>query len=102
LAFARTEFRLTATKPPTPDTDVRTLNGRQMLMANNRMWLVHKPTGSRILLGKYYPSTKWYCFHSQDKIDEWFEAIPDDETIDYMEGDTRFELEYETVSDAQS
>jgi hypothetical protein len=29
-------------------------------MANNRMFLVNKRTGTRISLAKYYPSTGWY------------------------------------------
>lgn len=29
-------------------------------MANNRMFLVNKRTGTRVYLAKYYPSTGWY------------------------------------------
>lgn len=28
-------------------------------MANNRMWLKHKPTGEQVLLAKFYPSGGW-------------------------------------------
>lgn len=31
-------------------------------MANNRMYLTNKRTGSKVLLAKYYPSTGWYVF----------------------------------------
>ena len=29
-------------------------------MANNRMYLLHKPTGEKVMIAKYYPSTGWY------------------------------------------
>lgn len=28
-------------------------------MANNKLYLVHKPTGRRVHLGDYFPSTGW-------------------------------------------
>jgi hypothetical protein len=35
----------------------------EMMVANNRMYLVDPETGDKILLAKYYPSTGWYVFH---------------------------------------
>ena len=32
-------------------------------MANNRMWLKHKPTGKTVLLAKYYPTGGWFAFY---------------------------------------
>lgn len=62
-------------------------------MANNRMWLVHKPSGASILLAKYYPSTGWYIFHPQKLYDHFLGkyAVNSDPTF----GDTGFELRYE-------
>jgi len=38
------------------------------------MWLqVKNQPEKKILLAKYYPSTGWYVFHIQEKLDEWFE-----------------------------
>ena len=43
-------------------------------MANNRMWLqVKNQPEKKILLAKYYPSTGWYVFNSQEKLDDWFD-----------------------------
>ena len=38
------------------------------------MWLQIKGQPKKqILLAKYYPSTGWYIFHSQEKLDDWFD-----------------------------
>jgi hypothetical protein len=69
-------------------------------MANNRMWLVHKGSSKKILLAKYYPSTHWYAFHSQEKMDEFLEAVTiyaNNESADSMWGPTDFTLEFEVV-----
>lgn len=43
-------------------------------MANNRMYLVNRRTGTRIYLAKYYPSTGWYTRESiRDDLDAGFE-----------------------------
>jgi len=43
-------------------------------MANNRMWLqIKDQPDKKILLAKYYPSTGWYIFHSQEELDNWFD-----------------------------
>jgi len=43
-------------------------------MANNRMWLqIKNRPDKKILLAKYYPSTGWYLFHSQEEINGWFD-----------------------------
>lgn len=42
-------------------------------MANNRMFLVNRKTGARIMLAKYYPSTGWYAYDGlTDKVNEVF------------------------------
>ena len=45
-------------------------------MANNRMWLVHKVSGEKFLLAKYYPSTGWFCKHDETtaKLNEFFDV----------------------------
>lgn len=63
-------------------------------MANNRMWLVHKATKQSILLAKYYPSTGWYAFHTQERYDEFFERCNSRERGAY--GDTEYELRFES------
>ena len=42
-------------------------------MANNRMWLQIKNQPEKcILLAKYYPSTGWYIFHTEEELNKWF------------------------------
>lgn len=43
-------------------------------MANNRMWVVNRKTGAKVLLAKYYPSTGWCVFYQDlaDKLDALF------------------------------
>jgi|HubBroStandDraft_6_1064221.scaffolds.fasta_scaffold02348_2 hypothetical protein len=65
-------------------------------MANNRMYLVHATTGTAILLAKYYPTTGWYQFHSQEKIDDFFARFNKEPSTF---GDTGFELRYEADAD---
>lgn len=61
-------------------------------MANNRMYLTHKGSGDSILLAKYYPSTGWYMFHSQEVMDEFLSKFNPKTTF----GDTDFELRFES------
>lgn len=66
-------------------------------MANNRMYLKHKPSGKRILLAKYYPSTGWNAAQNAADLTLAFTAIqfgPDSEDVGSMWG-TDWELEYE-------
>ena len=64
-------------------------------MANNRLYLVCGE--QRILLAKYYPSSGWYCFHSDlaKRLDDFFNSI-EDEPLTGMSGilDFRVELEH--------
>lgn len=76
-------------------------------MANNRMFLVH-PSGVRICLAKYYPSTGWYIPDGRlGVINEAFDNIDfagdlinpgnGERTSDFgMWGDTSWRLEYES------
>jgi hypothetical protein len=43
-------------------------------MADNRMWLVNRVTGSSICLAKYYRATGWHVIPTADKICEMFNA----------------------------
>lgn len=62
-------------------------------MANNRMYLVHKPTKTAILFAKYYPTTGWYQFHNQETYDSFFDRVRCAVTTF---GDTDFQLRFET------
>ena len=62
-------------------------------MANNRMYLVHKSSGTAILFAKYYPNTGWYQFHSQTVYDSFFERVKQDPAT--LFGDTDFEIRFE-------
>jgi hypothetical protein len=77
----------------------RMRDGGDQIMANNRMWLVNKTTGKRVLLCKYYPTSGWYLFHSQEHIDAYLAAvrllIDEERTIDDMYGPTDFILEFD-------
>jgi len=66
-------------------------------VANNRIWIqVKSYPEKRFLLAKYYPSTGWYCFHSQEKIDNWLdENVNEDRSLF---GATNLELKYESNS----
>jgi hypothetical protein len=44
-------------------------------MANDRMFLVHKPSGYAFRLAKYYPSTWYGNGLTDEKLNEWFELI---------------------------
>jgi hypothetical protein len=66
-------------------------------MANNRMWLTHKPTGERVLLAKYYPSTGWYV-RDDDLVDRLTKLFDGNEHRTVW-GDTGYELEYESDAD---
>lgn len=47
-------------------------------MANNLMWLVHKPSGAKVLIGKYYPCTGWYVHDKANfrrRVDKAFDEV---------------------------
>ncbi len=69
-------------------------------MANNRLYLKDKKTGSRILLCEYYPNTGWYFFHDQEKLDDWLDKTVNDDCS--MFGRTDLELEYEDCVDKRN
>jgi hypothetical protein len=60
-------------------------------MANNRLYLKTANGAKKILLAKYYPSTGWYMYHSQEKLDEFLESLGDGS----MWGPTDLKLEWE-------
>lgn len=90
-------------------------------MANNRMWLVHRGSGQKVLLAKYYPTTGWYVFHDDlgERMNELFDrhdfghlsqeqlaanaAAPgfttQHKSVGGMWGDTNWLIEYETEDD---
>lgn len=69
-------------------------------MANNRMWLVKKSEpDKRILLAKYYPSTGWYMFHDQEKLDDWFDQCLNQERTCF--GSTDLQLVFEIEDDSR-
>lgn len=46
-------------------------------MANNRMWLVHRLTGKKLLLAKHN-GNEWWRYH--DDLGEWLDAFLEDPT----------------------
>jgi hypothetical protein len=60
-------------------------------MANNRMYLINTRTNDKILLAKYYPTTGWYFYHSQEEMDGWFDKNRRPEP-DYTFGDQQFQI----------
>lgn len=65
-------------------------------MSNNRMWLVHKPTGKRVLLAKYYPSTSWYA--APNLLDS-LAGLFDDHEEGTQWGQNDYAIEYEALPD---
>ena len=64
-------------------------------MANNRMWLVEKNSGKRILLCKYY--YHWQLWPNEEEFNSWLSACSEeDEEYNPDIGMTSFELEFET------
>lgn len=65
-------------------------------MANNRMWLVHKRTGKKILLAKYN-TRAWWTYHTTGAVDEFFEEVQlaASRTFDRLWGPVDFHLEFE-------
>lgn len=55
-------------------------------MANNRMYLVNKRTGTRIYLAKYYPSSGWY---PPTDIEERLSKGFDESDFGHLSGDER-------------
>ena len=74
-------------------------------MANNRMYLREKRTGQSILLCKFYPSTRWYLFPTEDNLNKWLEERTEEcvreHKADDLFGPTSFELVYEHVEDGR-
>ena len=75
-------------------------------MANNRMYIREKRTGEMILLCKFYPTTRWYQFHDEDKLNKWFNDITEkcvfEHAADDLFGPTSFELVYEHVEEGRN
>jgi hypothetical protein len=65
-------------------------------MANNRMFLVNKRTGHRLLIAKYYPSTGWSPKQDIEPMLTNFFDCNDD--VPSMGGDTDYAIEYESTS----
>jgi len=61
-------------------------------MANNRLYLKTLDGTKRILLAKYYPSTGWYMYHSEEELNEFFAGLGKETLF----GSTDLVLEYET------
>lgn len=74
-------------------------------MANNRMYIHEKRTGNRFLLCKFYPSTSWYMFHTEEEFNQWLEAATGGAILQYkadsLFGPTSFELVFEHVEDGR-
>lgn len=70
-------------------------------MANNRMYLHEKRTGKRILLCKFYPSMRWYMYHTEAEMNKWLNDITEECVFNYkaddLWGPSSFELVFETV-----
>lgn len=75
-------------------------------MANNRMYLKHKRSGKFILLCKFYPSTRWYMFTDETKLNAWLEETTEIAVYKYgaddLFGPTDYELEFEIVEEIAS
>lgn len=42
-------------------------------MANNRMFLVNRRTGAKVMIAKYYPSTGWFAYDGlTEKVNQAF------------------------------
>lgn len=74
-------------------------------MANNRMYIREKRTGNRFLLCKFYPTTRWYMFHTEERFNDWLEAATQGAVRQYkaddLFGPTSFELVFEHVEDGR-
>lgn len=69
-------------------------------MANNRMWLqVKNQPEKQILLAKYYPSTGWYIFHTEEELNEWFNENFNESS---MFGRTDLELVFQETDSKRS
>lgn len=68
-------------------------------MANNRMWLQIKDSIEKILLAKYYPSTGWYIFHTEEELNEWFKKNFNEPS---MFGRIDLELVFQETDDKRS
>ena len=79
-------------------------------MADNRMWLVHKISGKKILLAKYRVSSGWGVFH--DDIHQKMGDLIKSDTDNSLEscivnggydpyGDTSWEIKYEHSEDEE-
>lgn len=68
-------------------------------MSNNKMWVVHHGTKQRMLLAKYYPSTGWYPTQGVEVLLGQFLEETADNDRNPMDGDTTFDVRYETSDD---
>lgn len=61
-------------------------------MANDRMFLVHAPTGAAIMIAKR--TNNWYCkrLNIKDELDRFFDTV----LLEYAAGYTQFEIWYES------
>ena len=68
-------------------------------MANNRMYIRHISSGKEILLCKFYPSTRWYMFHSEEEMNKFFHDTTEwavfNRNADDLFGPTDYELIFE-------
>lgn len=68
-------------------------------MANNRLYLVHKPTGTSVKLGKRM-GQGYYMAVEAEKLQEFFDTCEDfDAAADPCIGFDTFELKYEMGKD---
>jgi hypothetical protein len=69
-------------------------------MSNNRMWLVNRRTGDRILLATYHPGSWGWCDSDVDVFDKflWENRCPD--YGQSMWGDSHYVIEYDAVDEA--
>jgi len=66
-------------------------------MANNRMWLVHKTSGKKALLAKYFPSSGWRHYADMEHEIEMLLYMGEDVDNGPMYGDTEFVIEFDEI-----
>ena len=66
-------------------------------MANNRMWLVHKPSGERVLIGKRM-AIGWYHTASNEKLGAMIKVFLERCELFRFEEQDSFTLELEDES----
>ncbi len=74
-------------------------------MANNRMYIQEKRSGRRLLLCKFYPSTRWYQHTTEEHFNKWLEETTEDcvynHNADDLFGPSSFELVFEHVEEGR-